>query len=329
MSFKKHNTSFCIVCRNSLLALKKTLLQNLQNDQYDGVEFIVVDYNSTDGTDYWIHENLNDFVLSGKLKYYKTFEPVAWDESHAKNIAIRLAINDYMCFISSEEELEKLCLLKADLLKIRGFNEQITDSDIQYIDLLNRLNNSNAKHAGTKIISTAIKTVDTVYSSTVFKLFIRHISHTASELIILYDNQQYYRGTLINLLNKNAEKSKQAYNETEQMSEYTIAEPGWEKGTWRKTNNETIHFVPRNGNEYALLKSHGQYAFLIDINNDMFYAAQDDELLQAIIEFKDTLYDELIMQKNYADRITVANTEGFGCATVFKNFEWQQPIILQ
>ena len=57
--------SFCISCMNRFWQIKDTLIKNLEDNYEDSefIEFILVDFNSTDG--------LNKFIIENLKKYFK------------------------------------------------------------------------------------------------------------------------------------------------------------------------------------------------------------------------------------------------------------------
>src|SRR5688500_144474 len=83
--------------------LKQTFLKNIEdNIGYENLEFILLDYNSEDDMEEWVKENLLQHIASGKVVYYKTFEPLAFKHSHAKNLVFKLANNDILCSINAD-----------------------------------------------------------------------------------------------------------------------------------------------------------------------------------------------------------------------------------
>ena len=88
--------SFCVTCKNRLFQIKQTLAQNLEDNREhkDFIEFILVDFGSTDGLQEWISENFMNEIEDGYLKYYYTEELPLWHTSIAKNTSHILANND-------------------------------------------------------------------------------------------------------------------------------------------------------------------------------------------------------------------------------------------
>lgn len=90
--------SFCISCKNRIEQLSSTLMQNLEDNKflYDYVEFILVDFGSSDGLQNWIISNFQNELSTGYLKYFYTEQLEFWDMSRAKNTAHILASGDIL-----------------------------------------------------------------------------------------------------------------------------------------------------------------------------------------------------------------------------------------
>jgi len=176
---KKFRIAFCIVCMNRLHHLKKTLLQNIKdNEDYLDLEFIIINYNSRDGMDEWIKENFEQYISSGKIVYYRTPDPETFSHSHSKNLAFTLASGDILCNINadhftgpgfakyvngqfnkydrmvlttvdyfkvktdynpSKDVFGKVCVRKEDFLRVRGFDERMDHYGFEDWDFVNRL----------------------------------------------------------------------------------------------------------------------------------------------------------------------------------------------
>ncbi|NNU33105.1 glycosyltransferase family 2 protein [Mucilaginibacter sp. S1162] len=100
MNFK---ISFCTTCMNRVEHLKETLPQNiLANKNYKNVEFVLLDYNSSDGLKNYVKSELAQYITAGKLSYYRTDEPVKYNMSHSRNMVFNLANGDILCNIDAD-----------------------------------------------------------------------------------------------------------------------------------------------------------------------------------------------------------------------------------
>lgn len=182
---RNHKISFCFVVMNRLYQLKQTLSVNIRdNESYPFIEFIILDYNSSDGLGDWIAGNFFNYIESKKLVYYRTNEPNQFNHSHSKNIVFKLATGDIVCNINADhftgrnfaqyvnkqfsdcseivltpidfhrsnknfrpakDVFGKVCVKKTDFLRVRGFDERMTGYGFEDWDFINRLEFANVK----------------------------------------------------------------------------------------------------------------------------------------------------------------------------------------
>jgi len=85
---------FCTTCKGRLQHLEQTLPQNIaDNESYPNAKFVVVNYNSPDGTQDYLHQKrFNKLVNQGRMSVYRFTEPTSFRMAHAKNLAHRLGI---------------------------------------------------------------------------------------------------------------------------------------------------------------------------------------------------------------------------------------------
>jgi hypothetical protein len=88
---------------NRLHDLRLTLPKNIQdNEGYPNLEFVILDYNSTDGVGNWIQQEMMQHITSGRLKYYRTTEPEFFQPNHSQNLTFRLAQNELIANVDSD-----------------------------------------------------------------------------------------------------------------------------------------------------------------------------------------------------------------------------------
>jgi len=154
---------------NRLYHLKETLPMNLiNNSTYKNVEFVVLNYNSNDEIDLWVEKEMIAEIRSQKLRYIKTLDPMHFKMSHAKNMVTRFANGDIICNIDADnftgsgfaeyvnqqfskdknifltgggkDTMGRVCLWKADFLRLRGYDEKILDWGYEDTDFYYRVN---------------------------------------------------------------------------------------------------------------------------------------------------------------------------------------------
>jgi len=171
--------SFCTTCMGRLWQLEQTLLQNIeQNRHVQGVEFVLLNYNSPDSLDTWAQNHLRKYIEEGILNYYRTTEPTHFHMSHAKNVALKLARGEIVCNVDADNFLEeefvqgtlekfrqkglaiickirwspentgltgRIAISKGNFLRLGGYDESFKPMGFQDVDFLER-----AKRLGIK-----------------------------------------------------------------------------------------------------------------------------------------------------------------------------------
>jgi hypothetical protein len=84
--------SICTTVMNRLDDLKLTLPKNMaDNADYPNLEFVVLDYNSSDGLGDWIKAEMMEHIKKGRLVYARTSQPKYFHMSHSRNLAFKVA----------------------------------------------------------------------------------------------------------------------------------------------------------------------------------------------------------------------------------------------
>ena len=95
--------SVCITCMNRLHDLRKTLPRNLKdNSNYTNAEFVLMDYNSSDGLEDWVRSELGDYLNSGRLRYCRTECSNHFRPNHSRNLSFRLAKGELITNVDSD-----------------------------------------------------------------------------------------------------------------------------------------------------------------------------------------------------------------------------------
>jgi hypothetical protein len=347
-----------MICVDNLHDLEKTLLQNIINTkEYANLEFVILDYNSKDGTGDWIRENMGAYIEKGILSYFNTFETVA-EPGHSKNIAFKLAEGDIICKIRAIDPIRpgfadfinrKYCkhtdstivftrpengsglfsMMKRHFLKIRGFDERIDKEGFDDNDLLNRLGLLNISQI---IIGDYYRQKNEralPSSSDLYKVFITYYTPSMSEVILLYKDQHYKKGICFNNSTADAANYICAFRKEPVNPEYSIKASEWETGLWKETQNDSILFTPKYRDEYIFLKGYYPYDILLDVSDDLlFLNISENEIIDRLFVYDPAFYSKAVADENQDKEIVTVNPDGFGKASVFKNFNWGSPILV-
>lgn len=163
---------------NRLHHLKQTYLKNIENSlPTDGceVEFVLLNYNSTDNIDEWVETELKN--LQVEFKYVKTTKPKYFHMSKVKNILGKNATGDILCWLDADNLTNKgfvqyveetythepkmtlkvdwceqtagtcgrVVCRKEDFLKVGGYDEQMVGWGYEEIDFWKRLQATNVR----------------------------------------------------------------------------------------------------------------------------------------------------------------------------------------
>jgi predicted glycosyltransferase involved in capsule biosynthesis len=158
---------------NRFWQIKDTLIKNLEDNYEDSefIEFILVDFNSTDGLNKFIIENLKKYFKDGYLKYYFTNKFDNWNAPITRNtthiiangdILVNLDADNYTGYRGGKFILDnfknnerkifihqgqgifgkgnsgRICYYKEDFLKLGGYNEDFMPMGYLDSDLINR-----------------------------------------------------------------------------------------------------------------------------------------------------------------------------------------------
>ncbi len=267
----KQKISFCTVCMNRLDHLKQTLPKNIKdNIGYGNVEFLVLDYNSSDGLEEWVETEMKEYINNGILSYYKTTQPTFFHRSHSRNMLLKHATGDILCNVDADNFIGsffasyvnkqftqdpsillaidvikqakhaqahgKFCAWKEDFLSVTGYDESMDSYGYEDIDLYNRIELLGRKRVA------------------IDDLFLTYISHgneqrgqneallgMLDKFLIRYVNESK---TEIILLSKNNRFEKMILNQPKEPSLFqvmaSIEHNSYKLGTWKQAGTDII-----------------------------------------------------------------------------------------
>lgn len=373
-----HQIAFCITCMNRIYQLKKTLLKNIRdNEDYQNLEFILLDYNSVDGMEAWAKKHFSVYINNGRLKYYKTFEPTFFNHSHAKNLAVKLSGAEIVCNINADhytgkgfanyvndafnknerivitpipqqfytrtihdpagELWGKFCIKKNDFLNVGGFDERMMKFGNDDIDLINRLNLSGVSSflLNKPQFGHFISHDNEIRYSTKKKInelrgiLINYLDPSSSDLIFLFNDLHFEKFILIDTALKEAENCIYSFNERCFRYRYEIKDLDWLSGIYVEKKHDITFSA--NKLKFLLQKEYvkNSLIFLCTNTKQSYYIMIDTDTVNNLLELNYVFYNLNIMLKNLEEQVVRVNNEGFGKAKVYKNFNYENPLLVE
>ena len=347
-----YSISLITVCKNRLHHLQETLPKNIcDNAAYPDVEFIVLDYNSSDGLATWMKEHMMGYIESGRVKFYQTFEPDSYHPAHSRNMAFLLAGGQLLCnqdadnytgdgFAAymngcfrenarrilvtfggrrkkaSTDTYGRLCMTRDDFVNVKGYDEKIGFYGGEDIDMARR------------IMALGREPVVTEEER-----FLRSIKHTDEERLKEMDIHQQLQYCFLAESNRQARYMLFLYRNgrfelitmeiSGKMAADSAASPDtghfeWESGLLRLSFDEGFkwHFSGANGSKVLRLDKPSSSLVLYQVQGKQGLAGW---IMQYVILKARTL--------SCTDKIV--NLEGFGAGTVYCNFNYKKAINVQ
>jgi len=333
---------------NRLHHLKKTLPENIrQNKKYSDLQHILLDYNSTDGMEKWVQENLQDHINNGRVIYYKTGESESFHRSHSRNMAFRLAEESIVCNIDADnytgedfafylnehfivhrdgylavdynaddkrfkDSYGRIACFKKDFLAVGGYDERMSGYGYEDIDFCERLSRYGLKQ----------------YHIT-SDLYLRSISHShqerqaneprANQIQIIYIQFiNPFKSHVIYLFNDQTFSMATLLDSQEGFGIPSLEEKGWINGLW-KTTDEQLVLKPDNQRTKSLNITSERH--LLYARKNTFYRITDDGFQKELKRIYPILTNHQHYLNNIKRNVIKVNSEKFGCGTVFRNFK--------
>jgi hypothetical protein len=338
--------SICTVCMNRLHHIMQTLPANIENNNdYPEVEFVLLDYNSSDGLEEWVKNTMGQYLESGILKYYRTEEPVFFDRTHSRNLLFKLATGDiisnvdadnytgigyaaYLNEVFSEDKdiyvvadtkkryyflrnaFGRFACQKKDYMAIGGMDETMKSYGSETIDLYERLTNLGRKEyviKNTNLLK-AISHADEERIENEF--FLKNIDRFYNKYLS-YDSSEL----LFLFKDHSYEKCKIVPEVVETHLPATILEGSFERGTWSEYGN-TIML----NDHKTYISDKGRLTRVGNSDGD-FYMIDDVRFLQNVAKNYSFIVNNDKLAQNKREKSLVVNNNSFGKGNVTFNFE--------
>lgn len=360
---KKKKISFCITCMNRCFHLKETLKRNItENYLPQDIEFVLLDYNSSDHLEKWVQEEMSDYIDSGILVYFRTTTPIYYHRSHSRNIALRLSEGNIICNLdadnflgegfaaemisefsrnpeifytsnlSSNDIFGRVLMLRKDFNAVRGYNEQLEGYGFEDVDLYTRLSKrgleqkvfSNPQYYNVIKHSKMDRISNERFVKNLNSIYISYIDPYTSDILYLYDDRKFEHGCFLDV------RSKKLYKE---FSGGTLTD------NYSVDNRDTLLKEQLISGRWRELQNKIEFtvadkifSFIKDsyyfrVGKQTYYKVTDYEFTIDLVLLLSTLRNIYQSNEVIKNNSTV-NNDGFGRDVVYKNFDYKNKIIL-
>jgi GT2 family glycosyltransferase len=354
--------SFCITCMNRLHHLKKTLEKNiLENYLLNDVEFIVLDYNSSDGLDEWVKVEMEKYITLGILVYYKTNDPKSYNRSHSRNMAFRLSRGELICNLDADNYLGndfakkmlkglfhnfqsfytsdcrindvfgRIVVRRKNFLNVRGYNEDLSGYGFEDVDLFNRLIKNGLKHLMFSdpefynvISHSKFERIsnESMLENLIYVYIYYNTPYTSEVLFFNKDNSCMQAEFIDNKhLHVLKEENDCLIKRFTDERNYVMLTKPVNYGEWFQ--RESMVWFNVDGAQSSFSENCDKFY----IKNKCFYKINDNDLIVDILLTLSTAVN-ILESKKILCNLNV-NMNGIGKGIVYKNFDYLKPIKLK
>ncbi len=362
-NYTKKKISFCITCMNRSHHLKETLKRNIEDNYLpDDVEFILLDYNSSDYLEEWAHKEMLDYINLGILVYYRTDTPIYYHRSHSRNMAFRLSEGDILCNLdadnflgegfalkmiyefsqnsnifytsdlSSNDIFGRVLMLSEDFYVVHGYNELLEGYGFEDVELYMRLSNRGLKRMifTNPLYYNCIKhsKLDRISNERFIKklhsLYISYIDPYTSDILFLYDDHKFEHGSFVDVKTR---KNNKENKDDLIIDNFSIEDSGTmlrEKLLFGKWEDyeDRIQFKISD-KAFSFIQNCESF----EIGGKIYYIVTDLEFSIDLLLLLSTMKNIYVSNEIIKNNMMV-NNSGFGRGVVYKNFDYKNKIIL-
>lgn len=355
--------SICITVMNRLHHIRETLPTNLDENNSPGIEFILLDYNSTDGLDHFIKDNFQKHLQSGRLIYYKCNTEQSFKRSHSRNMAFRLANGDIVCNLdgdnyagedfgkyvqevfSSNENIcltglqnrwlpdasGKLCVKKSDFIDVTGYDENFEGYGFEDFDMVNRLLLSGCKPytMNKKPFLKGIRHTNSDrlihdrYWQMLEDVYVHFIDANTSKLLYLFKDGKWSSATVVNNYTLHSDSQDYSFVMKALETPQFTAKGDWDNGRWALENDSLVLF--HQTKMELCNQSHLEGQKILESKDHLYYHVAENSLKLDAVSFY-TQAANIFLIENNLEKKNIRVNKVFGNGTVYKNFEEDKPI---
>lgn len=231
----------------------------------------------------------------------------------------------------------RICIHTDSFKAVGGYDEEMSNYGSEDYDLIHRLEMAKLKK---RIIRddtylTAIKhditgrVTEEFYYKNISSVLIHYINPTMSMLVYLFLDDTFSLATLVS--HKIVPEGAAVFLSHSLYGRIALGEKGWIKGTVTVCGSEKWVLQAKEANvTYNLLydTAMGHYRLINDTDDLDFYQMDDREKIEQAVLFYSEIHNIIKMKKNKSHQIINPNTMPIGAGIVYKNFNYDNPIVL-
>ena len=351
--------SFCTTCMNRAHQVKETLPKNIEdNKDYPDLEFVLLDYNSTDDLCDWVKETLGDHIERGVVTYFRTTDPQFFHMSHAKNLSVGCASGDIVCNVDADnftgpgfaafldslfrekpsrvvavdkkqcpsDTYGRIAVRRDDFMAIHGYDEAMEGHGFEDYDLVNRLKLiglEEYRFSNTEYLQVLKHDVEQRIQKDPIKtnlryLFMNYIDPHRSQFHFLFNDGTFTTSQLVNYLTLEASNWQSMFLEPSHERRDIEIEVT-QRGTWQE-ENDRIFFSSGPGQLVGTLEYDDNMPKFLCFPDKKFSVVHDVEVINQVLIHYSQMKNRFKMREN-ADKKTIVVNDAFGYVkTLAKNF---------
>ncbi|MDN5285996.1 MAG: hypothetical protein JWR38_2270 [Mucilaginibacter sp.] len=232
----------------------------------------------------------------------------------------------------------RICMRPKDFWEIGGYDEDMVNYGFEDFDLVNRLVLAGVEK---KLITDDVflnvirhDLVDRITEEFPYKniksVMIHYIGPSTSKMLLLFLNGNYAMATITKEQNRNAADKSIRFAE-HGINMITIDEGNWVKGTVQTGPPEGLNLMSAQNNLIYTAQNINEDSIRLKSDTDIFdfHTIYDKQSIENAIMFYSETYNRTKMQQNLAQKTIRPNLNAIGSGTVYKNFDYNNPIFLQ
>jgi len=218
--------------------------------------------------------------------------------------------------------LGRIGVFKSDFLAVGGYDEKMDGYGFEDTDLINRLARYGLSQykVNHKPFFRAIfhsdeeRILEERKMKLIERLYISHITPSESAVILLFCDNKFQKGRIVNKGTQYSQESSRAVNNRKTTDQFTLSETDWQTGNWFIEKGRLTLSLDNN-NVFFKVQRRG----LLGENGQQFFWATDPAIINNIIMFNSQFSNKKRMKDNRLKEI--GNTGIWGQGHVSKNHD--------